>query len=84
MTQRELNLNESVYLLCTRYPELKDIMAEMGFSDITKPGMLGSVGRLMTLPKGAAMRGIDIGTIKAHLETRGFVVKDEGEAAIEK
>ena len=33
-----------------------NILAEIGFVDILKPGMLNTAGRFMTIPKGAAMR----------------------------
>ena len=31
-----------------------NILSDMGFTDITKPGMLNTVGRFMTLDKGAS------------------------------
>lgn len=67
-----LPLNESVYALCTRWPELKEIMAELGFTDILKPGMLTTVGRFMTLPKGAALRKLDMELVKNTLRRHGF------------
>ncbi len=76
MSERIVRLSDSVYSLCTQYPELKELMVQLGFSDIVKPGMLSSVGRLMTLPKGAKMRKIDLAQIKARLEAEGFVVVD--------
>lgn len=67
-----LPLNESVYALCTHWPELKEIMAELGFTDIIKPGMLTTVGRFMTLPKGAALRKLDMELVKDTLRRHGF------------
>ncbi len=51
-------------------------MQELGFTDITKPGMLNTAGRFMTLPKGAAMKGISLDAIKAAFEKSGFTVRD--------
>ena len=51
-----IDLNKSVYDLVKEYPELVDIMDELGFSEIKKPVMLNSVGRFMTIPKGAKDR----------------------------
>ncbi len=39
---KPLALDLSVNALCKQYPELADILAELGFSDILKPGMMQS------------------------------------------
>ena len=54
---------------------MAQIMAELGFSSITNPAMLKTAGRVMTLPKGAAMKGKDLEEIKAELAKRGFTVR---------
>lgn len=69
-----IDLNHSVYTLCKSYPQLIDIMEEIGFTDITKPGMLSTAGRFMTIPKGAALKGIDLDMIKNKLAEKGFKV----------
>lgn len=74
---KSIDLNKPVQKLCTEYPELIEIMREMGFTDIVKPGMLATAGRFMTIPKGAAMKKIDMGTIKQTLESHGFEIMGE-------
>ncbi|MEL7604293.1 MAG: DUF1858 domain-containing protein [Bacillota bacterium] len=76
---KTIDLRQPVQKLCTEYPELKDIMREMGFADITKPGMLATAGRFMTIPKGAAMRKIGMDTIRQTLKDNGFEILEEGE-----
>ena len=49
---RILDVNQTIYELCNQYPEIMSIMIEIGFENITKPGMLQTAGRVMTLPKG--------------------------------
>ena len=71
---KELDLSNTVYALCTTYPELVPILQELGFADIAKPGMLQTAGRFMTLKKGAAMKHIDLETIKETLANHGFCV----------
>lgn len=70
-----LQLNQSIHSLCSQYPELLALMVDLGFPDITKPGMLATAGRIMTLPKGAALRRLDLEIIKARLEEAGFEVQ---------
>ena len=76
MDMKEIDLSKSVYSLCKQYPELAEILAGIGFKDITNPGMLASVGRIMTIPKGAALKNLDINTIKTQLSEHGFTVKE--------
>ena len=72
MTAKRIDLTKSVYDLCSEFPELVAILADMGFTDITKPGMLQSAGRFMTIPKGAMLRRRDLEELRADLAERGF------------
>lgn len=74
MSKKQIDLTKSVYELCNQYQELPQILSELGFKDITKPGMLASVGRFMTLPKGALAKRIDLVVILDYLEEHGFEI----------
>lgn len=67
-----LDLSLPVQKLCAKFPELIDILYKLGFTEITKPGMLATAGRFMTIPKGAAMKRIDMDTILEALGESGF------------
>ena len=73
MEQTHINLNETVFALCTKHPELVTILGELGFTDITKPGMLQSAGRFMTPVKGAALKHIALDEIVQALAARGYL-----------
>lgn len=64
--------NQSIYELAKKYPDIKKIMAEIGFKDIVKPGMLQTVGKVMTIDKGARMKNIQMEKIIKAFETEGF------------
>jgi hypothetical protein len=70
-----IDLNKPVKEICEEYPESKEILKELGFVQITNPMMLKTMGKVMTLTKGSAMMGIDIGLIKKTFEAKGFEVK---------
>lgn len=72
-----IDLNNSVYNLCNEYPELLDILHEMGFKDIIKPRMLNIAGRFMTIKKGVIMKKIDFDNIMETLIQKGYEVIDE-------
>ena len=44
--EKKLDLSKSVYDLVKEYPEVTDIMKELGFSEITNKVMLNSVGKI--------------------------------------
>jgi len=69
---KKIDLNDSVYELCTLHPELKAVMKEAGFKNITKPGMLETAGRIMTIPKGARMMQIEWSHVLDILKAHGF------------
>ncbi|MDF2486163.1 MAG: hypothetical protein K0R46_2331 [Herbinix sp.] len=75
MSEKQIDLSKSVYELCNQYPELPQILSEIGFTDIIRPGMLASVGRFMTIPKGATGKKIDLEKIKISLREHGFEIK---------
>ncbi|HHU88612.1 MAG: DUF1858 domain-containing protein [Sphaerochaetaceae bacterium] len=77
MDKKYINLNESVNALCTQYPELVSILANLGFTEIVKPLMLNTVGKLMTLPKGAAMRNIDLEQVIQSLREHGYYIEED-------
>ncbi|HHX74797.1 MAG TPA: DUF1858 domain-containing protein [Firmicutes bacterium] len=72
--EKKLDLKKSVRDLCRENPEIAEIMKELGFENITCPGMLNTVGRFMTIPKGAAMRGIELEQIKTEFRNRGYTI----------
>ena len=76
-TEKVLDLNKTVYDLTQEYPEVKDIMAELGFQDITKPMALNLMGRVMTIPKGSQIKGIPMERIEKAFEENGYIDKDE-------
>jgi hypothetical protein len=71
---KEIDLNRSIHELCNQYPEIIQIMQEIGFKDIANPAMLNTAGRFMTISKGAAMKNIDLDIIKKAFEARGFSI----------
>ena len=71
---KKIDLTKSVYELAQENPELVGIMARLGFSEITQKAMLNSVGKLITIPKGAKMKGIPMEDIIRAFEENGFAI----------
>ncbi|MGN1382863.1 MAG: DUF438 domain-containing protein [Eubacterium sp.] len=69
---RILDLKKSVYELVTENPELAELMAALGFTEITKKAALNTVGRMMTIPKGAEIKDIDLRYVVSILQKAGY------------
>ena len=74
---KKLDFSKSVFDLTKEYPELIDIMAGLGFTEITKKPMLHSVGKVMTIPRGAKMKDIPMTDIVTTLMSNGFELVGE-------
>ncbi|WP_279282094.1 DUF1858 domain-containing protein [Enterococcus gallinarum] len=72
---KEADFSKNLFDLVSEHPEIKDIMSNLGFTAINKPGMLQTAGRYMTIPKGAQMKKIPLEKIIQSFENQGFLVK---------
>ena len=73
-----LDLDKSVASLVKEYPEVVDIMSDLGFTEIKNPAMLASVGRIMNLKKGSQMKKIPMEEIVRAFREKGFEITDCG------
>ena len=73
-----LDLDKSVASLVKEYPEVADIMVDLGFTEIKNPAMLASVGRIMNLKKGSQMKKIPMEEIVRAFREKGFEIMDGG------
>ena len=74
MSEKIIDIKDSVYQICSSYPEIMNILSDMGFTDITKPGMLNTVGRFMTLDKGASLKKLNLDELIDKLNNHGFQI----------
>ena len=72
---KKIDLQKSVFEICTQYPEVIDILYQLGFTEITKPTAMQTAGRVMTLLNGAKIKGIDLKLIVEALQKAGFEVE---------
>lgn len=74
---KKIDLNKSIYELTKEYPELMDTMVALGFTEITKKAMLHSVGKMMTISKGAKLKNISMMEIIRTLMAQGYEIVGE-------
>ena len=71
---KTIDFHRSVYELVTEYPELTELLSDLGFTEVKKPAALHSVGKLMTIPKGAKLKGIPMTDVITALTQKGFAI----------
>ncbi|WP_046227512.1 DUF1858 domain-containing protein [Paenibacillus dauci] len=67
-------MNLPIAELAAQDPHIITIMQEIGFTDITRPGMLQTAGRLMTLEKGAALKRISHEQMRQVFAQHGYTL----------
>ena len=55
-----IDIQQTVYDIIKTYPEFKLVLIEAGFTKLTDPRMLNTMGKIMTLEKGMMIRGVNI------------------------
>lgn len=75
---KNISINEPVASLVEKYPDLKNILKDIGFSEITNPLALSSVGKIVSIKKGAGIKNIGLDIIREKLKEGGFnIIEDE-------
>ena len=74
---KKIDFSKTVFELTNEYPEIKDIMVELGFTEIVKEELRNSMGKIMTIPKGAMVKGIPMPDIIAAFMVHGFELTGE-------
>ena len=72
---KEIDLNSSVYELTEAYPELINILKELGFLGVANAVARNTLGRVTTIPQGSQKMGKDIAEVIKKLEEKGFKVR---------
>ena len=72
--QKVIAFSVPIKKLADEYPDFIQIMYDCGFTRIKIPGLLSTVGRVMTIPLGAQAMKIDLNKIKQAFEEKGYKV----------
>lgn len=72
--QKIIDFSVPIKKLADEYPDFVQIMVDCGFTRIKIPGLLNTVGRVMTTPLGAQAMKLDLNKIKQAFEQKGYKV----------
>lgn len=74
--EKIIDLDMTVADLVSKYPEIKDVLIEIGFKELQNKLMLNSVGKFMTLKRGSVVKNISMDHIKEKLIEHGYTIKE--------
>ena len=72
--EKSIDLRKPIAELVHEYPEIKEIMIEAGFKEITNPIALTMQGKVMTIPDGAKIKNIPMEKVTGIFERHGFKI----------
>lgn len=72
---KEIDLAESIYEITEAYPELINILKELGFAGLANPVVRNTIGRVTTIPQGCLKQGKNLDEVVRRLQENGFSVK---------
>ena len=74
---KNININSTIYEVTEKYPELINILAEIGFAGAKNSLLRKTVGKKMKIIDGCKKLGIDINDFIIKLKSLGFNVKNQ-------
>jgi len=73
---KRIDLQKSVFELTEEYPELVEILAELGFLGVKNPVARKTLGRMTTIPEGCRKQSVDLDDVLLQLRKNGFEISD--------
>ncbi len=73
---RKININKTVYELTQEYPELIEILYELGFAGVKNPVVRNTLGRVTSLKQGIEKQKKNINEVIEVLKQKGFEVEE--------
>lgn len=71
-----ISLQDTVYDVIKTYPEVREILIDLGFTPLRDDAMLHTAGRMMTIGRAAKQFGLSYETIDHAMKIHGFQLKE--------
>ena len=84
MTKKLINTNKNIYELCKEYPEIKNILSDLGFEAIKNPVMFNTMAKLTTIDKDSEIKNINMQDIIKKFEEKGFAFENNNKSDIKR
>ena len=74
---KKIDPHKSIYELTEEFPELIEILKDMGFIGVINPIIRKTIGRKTTLLEGIKKQGKDLEEVFKKLKDKGFEILDD-------
>ena len=71
---KSIDFNLMVAELVKEEPQVAEVLTDLGLGKLVSPEALQVMGNIMTIPRAAAMQGVDMGAVIAAFVEQGFSV----------
>lgn len=71
---KKIDLNKNLFELTEEFPELINILKDLGFLGVINPVLRNTLGRTMTIPQGCVKQGKDLNEVISALKRNGFEI----------
>jgi hypothetical protein len=75
MAERTVDLDDTLFNVTEKYPELKEVLFGLGFAGVKNEAMRTTHGKQMTLRAGCSHMGLDLAAVTQALKSAGFEIK---------
>ena len=72
----KIDFKKSVYELTEEFPELIEILYQLGFNPVKNDALRRTVGRWITIPQACKNHGKDINELILILKEKGYEIKE--------
>lgn len=72
---KKISLAKTVFELTEEYPELIDILSEIGFSAIKNQAVRKSIGKFVTIPQACERQGKKLRELVSIFKEKGFEIE---------
>lgn len=69
---KTIDLRKSLFELTEEYPDLIEILVELGFLGVADPSLRRTHGRMMTIPMGCERHGMNLEDVVNKLKEKGY------------
>ena len=72
-----IDINDTVYNICSKYPKLKEALYELGFDKIKNPIMFNTAAKIMSLKSALKLKNINFDKLNNKFNEYGFDLKKD-------
>lgn len=74
----KISVDEKVFDIVNRIPEIKEILINLGFTHLANEKMFNTAAKVISIRKACNMHKIDFSVVKEALNKQGIEIEEDG------